>query len=337
MTRDFITHINVSENEIAELLSEINTDDPSEASDFFARFGFAQMYRGNHFFETLKTGLDVLHLCARLNPEKYRSIHKGYPLYWMGMAAYRIYDFQSAIYYIDATLSEDIKNEPDNPDSPPRLFIRLEGEDDRQAAKHIVMGAQETIEEYITLYNELLEESNPEIPPLTIDDIRANFLSVAASSENPDVRSLASTFITFFLEFKYRDFQLRLRKEPGTNEPFFIHLFKGCLLFESLLKNNASIEVTGTTLAPVLNELTNELSLPEEFSIGGVTLSSVLDEVQTVDDRISFSIIMAGKLRNTIGHNMGWSSQLSNEQYINGFLHVGISCLHAINTLYREQ
>ena len=75
--------------------------------------------------------------------------------------------------------------------------------------------------------------------------------------------------------------------------------------------------------------------LSEEFSIGGVTLSSVLDEVQTADDRISSSVIMTGKLRNTIGHNIGWPSQLTNEQYIHGFLHIGISCLHAIATLYR--
>jgi hypothetical protein len=336
MSREFITKIHVLEDELSIMLSELPDNDPNAASDFFARFGFWQLYYSNRFYETLDRGHEILPLCARLNPEVYKKIHKGYPLYWMGMAAYRIHDFQSAIYYIDATLSEDLKNIPTNPDTPPRLFLRLEGEDDRQAAKDIVQGAQETVEEYINLYNQILKESKLKTPLLNIDDVRSGLLRPAVSSDNPDIRSLASTFITFLLEFKYRDFQLNLRTEPGTNEPFFIHLFKGCLLFESLLKNNPTKKIQGTTLSPVLRELRKELDLPKDFSLGNVQLPQVLDEILNVDDRISTAILTTGRLRNTIGHNMGWSTQLLPEQYTHSFLLIGISCLHTIATLYRS-
>jgi hypothetical protein len=334
MSREFITNIHVLEDELTTMLGELPENDPNAASDFFARFGFGQLYRSNRFFETLDRGYQILPLCARLNPEVYKKIHKGYPLYWMGMAAYRIHDFQSAIYYIDATLSEDLKNIPSNPDTPPRLFLRLEGEDNRQAAKDIVKDAQETLEEYINLYNQKLEDSELKIPLLNIEDVRSGLLEPSVSSDNPDIRSLASTFITFFLEFKYRTFQLNLRIEPGTNEPFFTHLFKGCLLFESLLKNNPTKEIKGLTLSPILQELREELDLPKDLSLGNVQLPKVLDDIMNVDEQISTAIISTGRLRNTIGHNMGWSVQLMPEQYIYSFLNIGLSCLHTIATLY---
>ena len=236
MTREFITNLLVSEDEISSLLWELQDDDPTAASDFFARFSLGPMYHSNRFNETLERGHDILRLCTRLNQKVYQKIHKGYPFYFMGMAAYRMHDFQSAIYYIDAALSEDLKNFPSNPDSPPSLFLRLEGDDERQAAKYIVQGAQESIEEYIDFYNQIIESNNNDSPLLSIEYLRSTLLGPAVTSNNPNKRSLASTFITFFLEFKYRDMQLGLRPEPGTNEPFFVHLFKGCLLFESFLK-----------------------------------------------------------------------------------------------------
>ena len=81
-------------------------DDPTAADDFFARFGFGPMYHNNRFYEALDKGHEILHLCAKLNPDVYLNMHKGYPFYWMGMAAYRIHDFQSAIYYIDVAIPD---------------------------------------------------------------------------------------------------------------------------------------------------------------------------------------------------------------------------------------
>lgn len=336
MSRDFVTNININEKELINMLDELPSDDPTAASNFFARFGIGEMYQNNRFYEALERGHEILHLINRLNPRVYKKMHKGYLFYFMGMAAYRIQDFQSCIYYIDATLSEDLKNFPSNPDSPPRLFLRLEGDDARQAAMYMVQGAQQTIEEYINLYNQVLRKTNNKTPLLSIEDVRSGLLKPAVSSDDPDIRSLASTFITFFLEFKYRDFQLNLRTEPGTNEPFFIHLFKGGLLFESLLKNNPSKPVQGNTLSRILRELRKELDLPKDFKLGNVQLPQVLEDILIADDQISTAILMTGRLRNTIGHNMGWSAQLLRDQYVNSFLLIGISCLHAIAIFYRS-
>jgi len=337
MSREFIANIMVLEEELSKMLDDLSIDKPSDASDFFARFGFADLYNGNRFYETLELGHKILHLCEKLNPQKTEIIHKGYPLYWMGMAAFRMYDFQSAIYYMDATLSEDQKNFPSNHNSPPRLFLRLEGDRDEQAAKNLVKGAQNTLEEFLTIYNNSIELNKLSIRPLSIEEIRSSFLSPAVDSQNPDIRSLASTFITFFLEFKYRDFQLNLRKQPGTNEPFFIHLFKGCLLFESLLKYNPKKDVTTRNdLYKILKELAKELNLPEKFKIGGEKLPNILSNVKDLDDQFTTAVITTCKLRNTLGHNLGWNTQISRTQYLNCFLLIETSCLHSISILYRS-
>jgi len=106
------------------------------------------------------------------------------------------------------------------------------------------------------------------------------------------------------------------------------------LLFESLLKNNPTEEVRGTTLSPVLQELSNELRLPKEFSIGNIQLSESLKEIVTADDKLATSVILTGRLRSTLGHDLGLPSQLLGNQYRHGFLHIGISCLHSISVLY---
>lgn len=339
-SRKFAVNLFATEGEISGMLNQIAMkDDPialrMASSDFFARFGLGNLIKSNQFFEALNKGEEILHLCHRLNEEIYLKMHKGLLFYFMGIAAYRIHAYSSAIYYIDSAVSEDLKNESENYNSPSRLFLRLEGEKDEQAAKVIVQDAQIRIEDKINLYNELNLASGLKFPNLSMEDIRKYLLDPASSLNKPELRSLATTFITFFLEFDYLYFQLMVRKESGTNEPFFTHLFKGCLLFESLLKKNPTTPFKGNTLEQLLISLSNSLGLPKQVKISAVNLESVLMEVQSADDSFVSAMSMTGKLRNTLGHNIGWTDQLTKEQYLQGFLLIAVSCLHAISTLYR--
>lgn len=82
--------------------------------------------------------------------------------------------------------------------------------------------------------------------------------------------------------------------------------------------------------------LAKPLGIPKQVKISSAKLESVLQEVDTIDDSFTSAIIMTGKLRNTSGHNIGWPDQLSKEQYLQSFLSIAISCLHAISTLYND-
>lgn len=341
MSRNFVANLFVTEEEISGMLNQIAKEDSTTlrkaSSDFFARFGLAQLIATGQFFQAMDKGEEILHLCHRLNQDLYSKMHKGLIFYFMGIAAYRIHAYSSAIYYIDAAVSEDLTNEPDNHDSPSRLFLRLQGEENKQAAKALVQDAQAKIEDKINFYNDLNEASVVKFPNLSMTDIRKYLLEPASSLNRPDLRSLATTFITFFLEFDYLFFQLMIRKQPGTNEPFFTHLFKGCLLFESLIKKNPNTKAKGNTLEQLLSGFSKPLGIPKQVKINAAKLENVLSAIQTTDDSFTSAITMTGKLRNTLGHNMGWPDQLTKEQYLQGFLSIAVSCLHAISTLYRTE
>jgi len=341
MTRNFVTNLLVTEGEISGMLKQIALkDDPialrKSSSDFFARFGLGNLIKSGNFFQALDRGEEILHLCHRLNQDLYSKMHKGLIFYFMGIAAYRIHAYASAIYYIDSAVSEDLKNESENYNSPSRLFLRLEGEKDEQAAKIVVRDAQIKIEDKINLYNELNNALTVKFPNLSIGDIRKYLLDPASSLNKPELRSLATTFITFFLEFDYLYFQLMVRKEAGTNEPFFTHLFKGCLLFESLLKKNPNVKVKGNTLEQLLSNFAKPLGIPKQVKINAPKLENVLSAFEATDGSFTSAITMTGKLRNTLGHNMGWPDEITKDQYLQAYLFITISCLHAISTLYRS-
>lgn len=332
MTRDYGPHLLLTEQEIKNLFDSLRDDDPQAASDFFVRFELAPLYHANKFYECLDTGHLILHLLAKLNQEKYRIIHKGYLLYWMSMAAYRIHDYQTAVYYMDATLSEDLRNFPESTDTPPHLFLRLEGHDPRQAAQAITATVEATIQEYMAVYNQIAPLNGQR--PISIESLRNGFLRPLTLASDVHKRSLTSTFISFFAEFKYRDFQLGILSGPRSNEPVMLHLFKGCLLFESLLKNNSKNRTDGT-LERVLVNLREDLNLGKpNLSISAKSLDIVLKEAVDANNDLLTSIILTGKLRNTLSHNLGWDTEITNLQYQHCFLHISIALFHSLNLLY---
>ena len=121
--------------------------------------------------------------------------------------------------------------------SPALRFIQVEGDQPQQAAKPLVMAMQGRIEGAIADYN-----SRPGRPAglgdLELFQVRERFLRFAGSKGKEGWRSLATALISYFLEWDYRSTLIVLRPGDGTAEPFFIHLFKGCVLFGSLLKAN---------------------------------------------------------------------------------------------------
>jgi hypothetical protein len=128
---------------------------------------------------------------------------------------------------------------------------------------------------------------------------------------------------------------LDLRVGPGTSEPFYLNLFKGCVLFESLLKANPKNAPTQQTLGQVLRHLVTELGLSAISSIGNTDFPTILSDVGSANDDIATSIEFTGRVRNTVGHNLGWNATFNRSQYDKIAGMVASACLHAINCLYR--
>jgi hypothetical protein len=172
------------------------------------------------------------------------------------------------------------------------------------------------------------------IKDLTIEDLREKFLFPALSpNTSPGWRTLATVFISFFIEWDFMNELFELRPGNGTSEPFLLHLFKGCVLFESLLKENPKKKPTKDTLGKVLKELYVDLGLSSPPNISS-TLKKILDEIPNSDDSIETAITFTGKVRNTTGHRISWEDPMKQGDYQSLYFMISASCLHAIACLY---
>jgi len=165
--------------------------------------------------------------------------------------------------------------------------------------------------------------------------VRDRFLHPALTQSHEPWRSLATTLITFTLEVEYLGNSLDLRVGTGTSEPFYLNLFKGCVLFESLLKANPRNTPTQQTLGQVLRHLAADLGLTVTPNIGNTDFPTIVSDVASANNDIATSIEFTGRVRNTVGHNLGWNATFDRSQYDKLAGMVASACLHAINCLYR--
>jgi len=325
----------LTKEELHELFTRAVKND--EGNAFFNSFEYRKSLSAGNYSGTLNFGMNLLNQCKAIDETGYQEIHKGSAFYWIGMAAYLMNDYQTATFFFDAAVSEDLRrgHHPEENPSPSFRYILIEGEASDQAARGLVQDAQARIESLIEIYNQIPGRDEV-IDPLDISILRAKFFRPSLEPDNEHWRSLASTFISFILEWNFRNSLLDLRMEPGTIEPFYIHLFKGCVLFESILKANPSNHPPegALTLINVLQHLRNDLGIPNDMSIGETDFPTILNDIGENSIDIVSAIELTGKVRNSIGHNLGWRIDLTKEQNQALFSLIAISNLHAINCLY---
>jgi hypothetical protein len=305
--------------------------------DFFGHFLYVQELINGNYSSALNHGLELLQLCQRLAPDAYERIHKGTPYYWLGMTAFLVHDYQTAAFFFDAGVSEDLRMgaDPVANSTPGLRFIQIEADQPDQAAQQLVQATREKVERAIAEYN--ARPGRPAgVPPLQLNGVRERFLRPAVSAGGERLRTLATAFISFFLEWDHRSLLMKLRGGEGTTEPFFLHLFKGCLLFESLLKANPTNAVPpNTQLGRVLQHLHQELGIPHDIQTTNFTFPAIMASLPTADNSIPTAIEFAARVRNTLGHDLGWNAALDTATYNRLAGMVASSCLHAIACLYR--
>jgi hypothetical protein len=327
---------NLTEAELREAFLAASNGPRENGNHFFNRFKYKTDLFDGDYAAALNQGLDLLIKCHAIDEEAYARIHKGSAYYWIGIAAFMVHDHELATFFFDASVSEDLRAGADpisNP-SPSFYFLLVEGQQPAQAAKALVQVLQARIEELIGDYNARsgLQAGSA---AFSISDLRARFLRPSISPNHETWRSSATTLISFCMEWDYRNSLLDIRPVRGTAEPFFLHLFKGCVLFESLLKGNpVNPPPLISPLGNTLQHLYNDLGIPANISIGNTDFPSILADLVGADDSIQNAIKFTGRIRNTLGHNLGWNVTLDKAQYHRLFRMVSSSCFHAIACLY---
>jgi tetratricopeptide (TPR) repeat protein len=267
----------------------------------------------------------------QIDIKRYESMHKGLPFYFCGMAAFEGKDFEKAVFYFDAALHEDANNYDkisDNQqkfhEAPAALFLTLQ---DMPEDNSFVPTAHElTRRTRILMLDALIRFYDKSRLEFKLEELQELFLRKSLDKKNAEWRSAATALLSYILESDTRKIEFSLRSvHGGTMESFFLHLFKGCLLFETLLK--MSPKWKGDKRATIENVIKDKnivslLELDNKYKSSGITFEKAVEKNKlwlqdniTCNNRVCWTTYA---IRNTTGHNLSWSaSDMTDEDFEN--------------------
>ena len=316
--------VSLQDNELSAILQTISGT-PEDEGKFFSdtRFFPGITYLQDNGVKTvyqphvsLNVYEEMLAHIKRVDPAKYGRMHKGTPFYFIGWLSYEMKDYEKGVFYMDAALSEDKTNLSSTWHTfPAAAFIFLDDTNLEAAAREITLQMKHEVKAHLDRF---LRQSGITLELSSIIDkfIRPNTL-------DPSYRSIMTSLLTFLLEGNDRQMQLKLRGNyGGTLEPFITHLFKGGLIFESLLKKQYSSS-TRNQLGSYLTAAKSDLKLTKEVYKNGQPyafdkLPSHLTNWAT-EGFHERAIAIAYAVRNTTGHDLGWQDILSDDLYTDLF------------------
>jgi hypothetical protein len=221
---------------------------------------------------------------------------------------------------MDAALDEDLRSDKDQwPLRPAGKFVLLDTESPNHAAIFQVDRTRKEFEKVMTAV------ANAGGIKLTIEQFRDNLVR-PAMVPGSGKRSAVTALLSFLLEFSSRAKELSLaRGKTGTGEPFFLHLFKGALLFETLLKTStASSAIQSANPKATLDTLLKDRNIYSAFGFtsrpqghGGDTFDDVLMAIRndTTSDFTKRAVRATCSIRNKTGHSMAWPYKPQSDEY----------------------
>lgn len=270
--------------------------------------------------------------------EKYFYIHKGTPFYFCGILSFEVEAYDRAAFYFDAALSEDLKNKPQNYDEfAAHAFYTLNNTYANPVVQYPVNKLRPKINDLINEYNSLFTNNT-----LTLDFIIENFLKKKLNEK--EYRSIIPAFYVFITESERRLFQLKVRSGIGGSiEPFILHLFSGCLIFETLLRQIYSSHSSSLGLGVILQDpfvkqdlgyYTNGQNLIK-FT-GGVrkTLQDIINHILPYlngKDPVDRCFTITYALRNVTAHTLSWPDIFTSKNYEDLYKSVTFSILYLIS------
>ena len=299
--------------------------DTSQANNFFMKYGI-----GNTTLEMDMPFERFLYyeffLIELMNSDyaKYKRMHKGIPFYFLAWLAFDFRNYEKALYYIDAAISEDVKNAEENPFSlPASNFLLLNPKE--QVAKRTIEIIRSTLDEELSRFNAISSETIQ-----SIEVLNSHFVKPLLNK--PRNRTIISAFYVFLLEYSERQKEIRMRStEGGSIAPFINHLFSGALIFESILKSLFPLKDDHTsvqTLGDIFITSSFLKLYPADISTSAFSFKNILAGV--IDESLLTAFSITSKIRNTTGHNLIWDDTFADpinyrtlfQQEVNSILYI---------------
>jgi len=298
--------------DVKKTYHDLVTDVHPSGDRFFEKFTMGNRLDSPDFpYERFCDYEELLKLLHGEDPDKYQLIHKGTPFYYMSWLAFDFRDFEKALFYIDAAISEDIRahQHTANPDEwlqAPGSAILTFRDSQQQVAQRTIVEIKNCLLEQLYRFNSISGQN------WTLEDFINRFVHCLLKDNTK--RTIVTAFYVFLMEFKDRLTQLQLRSSIGGSiAPFIGHLFRGALIFESLLKHlYPKITKTDKKSKIIKPEKLGDIFLSPEFStdffrVEKISSSSLQDIVAGITDNAAETAFRtAGKIRNTTAHNLIW-------------------------------
>ena len=305
---------------------DVALSDAENGDSVFSLHGPGNVFDGvERPYERFSDYEELLGILKEKDPEKFKAIHKGTPFFFLAWTAYDLRNFEQALFYLDAGIAEDIKNcRGDWRLLPASQLLKLTLPA-RHSAERVTRLISCVLEAELTRFNIVSGR-----PTICLTDFVSGFVEPLFET-TPKLRSVVTAFYTFLLEYEDRCRQLSLRStEGGSLEPFITHLFKGGLLFESLLKHVYRESSTGNpykTLGQIFQDPNFKADFVKHVEASSGSLRDVYEAI--INDSLQTAFNTTAKLRNTTGHNLVWDDVFDEtiyeslvDQEINAILHV---------------
>lgn len=92
------SYVLVSDDFLRDAINNVNTMAGS-ACKFFDSFDYKKDLLEHRYSDALTKGVSLLDRCQRVAPDAYKKIHKGTPFYFIGMAAFYLSDYETAVFF----------------------------------------------------------------------------------------------------------------------------------------------------------------------------------------------------------------------------------------------
>lgn len=309
-----------------ETFKQLKVTCPKDEDNFFELYGPGNTPfvtdRPYERFEDYELLLETLQGDDRL---KYEKIHKGTPFYFLAWTAFDLKNYEKAVFYMDAAISEDMRKNPQGwLNNPASQFLTLNVQGD-QTAIRITKHLTDKISTELSRFNKISS-----LPPLSIKFFVEKFVKELAKDKKH--HSIITAFYSFILEFEDREKELSLRSTAGGSiEPTLTYLFKGGLIFESLLKYLYPKKDNGIDECKTLGNIFNTKTFRADFNVAIQTSANTLQEiVNNIKDDLQSAFNTTSKIRNTAGHNLVWDDVFNSstnfkglyEQQVNAILYL---------------
>lgn len=306
-------------NEALLTFEQLDIKDGHTGDLFFETFGVPNTIElFNAPYERFISYEFLMQRLKEANANKFSLIHKGTPYYFLAWTAFEIRNYGKAVFYMDLALGEDIrkvlpagKTQEDiakealsNPGGNLWKFIP-----DGPAIRII-----QQLREYVS--KALTDFQTRTSGEIKLDDFVNKFV-IESITKNVKNRSLISALYSYICETQDICETLKIRSQNTSSiEPLLDNLFKGGLIFESLLKMVADLKSWNVSSGNGINRPMRTLEAfgrcndflttfninASDFTTSASDLNSILSIATGDSLKTSFSI--CAQLRNTAGHDL---------------------------------